>query len=232
MCSSSFKIGVYPNASSITYFRSRAPKWLRRLNIPSLPPRFVHLLCSFENYHWIVYLDKYKKVCDWCSRWCKGRKLWRDLLVNIGTIREDVGYMRANLVRRNRNTNSTKSTTKKRKEKPRKPQFSLNFQFNSGEEQETIATDKWEVRTASQHGEAKIRSVSNYTMPTRIFCRLLWIVTKERAMKILKKMHLVAVQVNAMAHSVNNPNWIVANYLAKYNQRLFARNFMTFIISE
>ena len=34
----------------------------------------------------------------------------------------------------------------KRKEKPRKPQFSLNFQFRSGEEEERTATNERFVR--------------------------------------------------------------------------------------
>ena len=55
-------------------------------------------------------------------------------------------WVLANLLQRKLNTGSKKIYDEKQKEKPCKPQFSLNFQFNFGEEQEMQATSAHFVR--------------------------------------------------------------------------------------
>lgn len=64
-----------------------------------------------------------------------------------------------------------KSYNDKRKEKPRKPQFSLNFQFNFGEEDEIKSTYERFVRLRNM---ADLRS----SRTNAIFCRFLWIRTR------------------------------------------------------
>ena len=77
----------------------------------------------------------------------------------------------------------------KRKEKPRKPQFSLNFQFNFGEEEEMRATNDRFVRLRNMAILRSGRANADFLQVLMDFY--------EEGVHTQKEMHSVAVQANA-----------------------------------
>ena len=104
----------------------------------------------------MLFSVRYNFVYNWCNLWRKFQKIKRDLQVNKGISgpgEKKLGAGESSA--KKAKYDKQKIYSEKRKDKPRKPQFSLNFQFNFGEEEEMQATSVRFVRLRSM---ANLRS--------------------------------------------------------------------------